>query len=175
MLGLQWLRVRMSRACRLTNVSRPAAAGSLGIDWRQSRRAKRVGCITGAPIQDGGCSTGCTGLEPLRRGKRYLDPRRVGCITGASDRAGGPAGCPGLEVVEEYGAAGVKTQAGACWAAGGMDGGARRRRRDSMDSKGSAPVSTAIAGTAFARLGILTLDGNHLTPPPIPECWPGSV
>ena len=27
-----------------------------------------------------------------------------------------------------------------------------------MDSKGFAPVSTAIAGTAFARLGILTLD-----------------
>ena len=40
-----------------------------------------------------------------------------------------------------------------------MDGGARRRRRDSMDSKGFAPVSTAIAGTALARLGILTLDG----------------
>ena len=47
-----------------------------------------------------------------------------------------------------------------------MDCGARRRRRDSMDSKGSAPDSTAIAGTALARLGILTLDGNHLTPPP---------
>ena len=97
-----------------------------------------------------------------------LDPRRVRCITGASDRAGGPAGCPELEVGEERGAAGVKTQAGACCAGGGMDCGARRRRRDSMDSKGSAPDSTAIAGTALARLGILTLDGNHLTPPPIP-------
>ena len=81
---------------------------------------------------------------------------------------GGMAGVPGLEVVEEYGAAGVKAQAGACCAVGGMDGGARRRRRDSMDSKGSAPISTAIAGTVFARLGILTQDGNHLTPPPIP-------
>ena len=113
--------------------------------------------------------------ERLAAAAFALDPLRVGCITGASDRVGGMVGIPGLEVVEEYGAAGVKTQAGACWAAGGMDGGARRRRRDSMDSKGSAPVSTAIAGTAFARLGILTLDGNHLTPPPIPECWPGSV
>ena len=35
-----------------------------------------------------------------------------------------------------------------------------------MDSKGFAPASTAIAGTALARLGMLTLDGNHLTPPP---------
>ena len=60
--------------------------------------------------------------------------------------------------MEEYGAAGVITQADACCARGGIDDGARRRRRDSMDSKGSAPVSTAIAGTAFARLGILTLD-----------------
>ena len=38
-----------------------------------------------------------------------------------------------------------------------------------MDSKGFAPINTAIAGTARARFGILTPDGSHLTPPPCSE------
>ena len=64
----------------------------------------------------------------------------------------------GLGSVEVEGAVRVPTRAGACCAAGGAGGGARRRRRDSIDSNGSAPVSTANFGTACARFGMLTLE-----------------
>ena len=85
-LAFQRLRVRLSRARRLTNVSRPAAPGSLGVDWRPSRRAKRVGCITGASILDGGCSTGCTGLEPRRK---WGSVRHDACLSVLSSKRSG--------------------------------------------------------------------------------------